>query len=229
MKKRIGLFGGSFDPVTKAHIYVAEQLIEKGILDIVEFVPAYVSYHGKSYCAHPGDRIALLEEAIHESMFPAQLKVCSFEIDNKMETCTYDFVDKYLDYMDDPEVMDKKYGVPPKDVQYYFIAGGDNAKKIPNFKFGEQLIERIPFILVNRGYDRVTSLEWCSKEPHIIVNLENKFAECSSTKIREVIRTMYGYGIPAEFFRDWIDWEVFKYIMDHGLYTESAIMNRNWE
>ena len=219
-KVRIGLFGGSFDSVTKAHIYVAEELIHQGVLDYVEFVPAYVSYHGKSYCAHPRDRIDLLWAAIGESKYHEKLSVNTFEIDNKMKTCTYDFVEKYLETVDND------------DYQYYFIFGGDNAKKIPNFRSGShggKIIDLIPFVVVSRGKDDVSKIEWCSKEPHICVNITDRYHSCSSTNIRKAIRNINEQGLPPEFLRDWICWSVFAYIMEGELYTEIAIMNRNWE
>jgi len=219
-KFRIGLFGGSFDPVTKGHIHIAEQLLEQGVVDIVKFVPAYVSYHGKSYHAHPLDRLEMITGAIDCSKYNESLYVSGFEIDNKMKTCTYDFVEKYLDANHDD------------DIQHYFIVGSDNATKIPNFKSGpngEKLMDIIPMIVVNRGDHNVDDIEWCNKEPHIVVDVGNKYYNCSSTSIREAIGNIDTDGLSAEFLRDWCPWYVFAYIMEAELYTEKSFRNRNWE
>jgi len=209
-KFRVGLFGGSFDPITKGHIYVAEQLLKRGVLDIVKFVPAYVSYHGKSYRAHPRDRISMIQEAINCSSYNEHLFVNSFEIDNEMKTCTYDFVEKFLDANYDD------------DIQHYFIVGADNAKKIPNFKSGtngEQLMNLIPFVVVNRGNMKADNVEWCCNDPHIVVDIGNNYSDSSSTKIRNAIMNIDTDGLPANFLNEWCEWSVFAYIMEAEMYT----------
>lgn len=231
-KYKIALFGGSFDPPTKAHIHVAEQLIEQGIVDDVEFVPAYVSYHGKSYGAHPMDRIELTQHAIEGSRFPANMTVNRFEITNQLETCTYDFVDKFLKMAESDTYCSEVYGLNRDKVEFYFVVGGDNASKVPNFKAGpngERLLDRIPMIVVNRGDKSVDDIEWCKQEPHIVVDIGLKFGDCSSTKIRNCIRNIDEQGLPADFLNQWCDWQVFAYIMEAEMYTEKSYRNRNWK
>ena len=62
--KRIGLFGGSFDPPHQGHLEIAESLIRKDIVDQVYFVPAYVSYHNKKYVASAEQRFDMVWEMI---------------------------------------------------------------------------------------------------------------------------------------------------------------------
>lgn len=42
---RVGLFGGSFNPVHNGHIIAAQQVLEKAVLDQIWFIPAYVAPH----------------------------------------------------------------------------------------------------------------------------------------------------------------------------------------
>lgn len=210
VKNRIGLFGGSFNPPTKAHLYVAEQLIERGIVDEVQFVPAYVSYHHKEYEATPQQRCDMIRLMIDESKFGHVLYVNDFEITNQMQSSTYDFVGRFLETKIDDYT----------DTEYYFIVGGDNAKKVPNFINGEELIKAIPFIVVNRSNVCVEEIEWCSKEPHIVVNLGNDHSGCSSTKIREVVKNFGVKDTPKEFF-NWCSIRVFAYILNSEIYMET--------
>jgi len=213
-KRRIGLFGGSFNPPTKAHMYVAEQLIERGIVDEIEFVPAYVSYHHKEYEATTKQRCDMLDLMIDESKFDPVLYVNKFEIKHQMKSSTFDFVEKFLETkIDDCE-----------DTEYYFIVGGDNAKKVPNFINGEELIKAIPFIVVNRSNESVEEIEWCSKDPHIVVNIGNAHSSCSSTKIREVVKNFGVKGAPKELF-DWCSTLVFAYILNYEIYMEKSDEN----
>lgn len=62
---RIGIFGGSFDPVHYGHLLVAEFALEQLQLDRVLFVPAFVSpFKQQSRPASGKDRLAMLELAI---------------------------------------------------------------------------------------------------------------------------------------------------------------------
>ena len=76
---RIGIFGGSFDPIHYGHLILAERCREQANLDQVCFVPASMSPH-KTGGAHATDRqrIEMLELAIsgHESF-----RVCKTEIE----------------------------------------------------------------------------------------------------------------------------------------------------
>jgi nicotinate (nicotinamide) nucleotide adenylyltransferase len=190
---KIGLFGGSFNPPTKAHLYVAEQLIERGIVDEVQFVPAYTSYHGKTYEATSRERIDMLELIIKTSDYAKYMSVNSFEIMCKMKSSTYDFVVKFLDVVK----LDK-------DTQYYFIVGGDNAHKVP-------------FIVVNRNNEGIETIEWCNTDPHITINIGDVHPFCSSTEIRTAINDMEGNGLPKKFFKC-CELDVFAYILNYELY-----------
>lgn len=61
---RIGVFGGSFDPVHLGHLLVAESCREQAGLDRVVFVPAAVPPHKRDRTLAPaGDRLAMLHLA----------------------------------------------------------------------------------------------------------------------------------------------------------------------
>lgn len=212
--ERIGLFGGSFDPPTLAHVHVAEQLIEKGILDRVLFVPAYVSYHKKNYIATPEQRIEMLKIVCEKSEYP--LGVCTYEIDNKMQTCTYDFVTKFTKWSED---ILEQYEVKI-DEKFHFIVGMDNAKMIPRFKHGDKLMNEIPFVVVNRGGDKPNGDEWFNNEPHQVIDIGNAHNDCSSSKIREIMVKFSGYEfMPPLFFNELCDINVFSYMLDEELYV----------
>lgn len=213
--ERIGLLGGSFDPPTLGHVHVAEQLIEKGVVDKVLFVPSYVSYHNKSYVATPEQRIEMLKLVCDDSDYP--LGICTYEIDNKMQTCTYDFVTKFTKWSED---VLEQYEVKI-DEKFFFIVGMDNGKMIPKFKYGDKLMEEIPFIVVNRGEDKPVGGEWFDNEPHQVVDIGNKYEDCSSSVIREEME-LFGAGMTLEkrFFDNLCSVSVFAYMVDNNLYMD---------
>ena len=219
MKKKIGLFGGSFDPITRAHMYVAEKLIESGTLDEVHFVPAYVSYHGKEYGASANERIDMIDEACENSEYSRDLRINTFEIRNRLNSCTADFLEKVLidkDRTDMREVL--TYDKEAND--YYFIVGGDNAKMIPKFRKtedGVHILDLIPCVIVNRGAPLDKSITWCREEPHIMFDIGDTHADCSSTKIRDLLFRRYDDGLPLKLF-EMCNEEVVGNILSNGLY-----------
>lgn len=82
MKKTIGVFGGSFDPVHFGHINLAMQLFEIHHLDEVLFCPVFCSPFKMNSppIASPQDRLAMLHLALEGI---PQFKVTTLEIDRK--------------------------------------------------------------------------------------------------------------------------------------------------
>ena len=209
---KIGLFGGSFDPPTKAHLAVAEHLIENKIVDQVQFVPAYISYHGKDYVASPEMRVLMLCNMIDESKYSDQIEVCSYEISEEMQSSTYDFCQAYLN-----EPYNKKH-------DFYFICGMDNGVKIPKFGNGQKLMNLLPFIVVGRaGFDssncKLKHRHWFLKKPHQSVHIKrDDLNGVSSTFIRDTLANITYSGLPRTFFNA-CSWNVFKTIIRHDLYV----------
>ena len=76
---RLGIFGGTFDPVHYGHLLLAEQCREQAQLDEVWFLPAHVSPHKQN--ARPASaeaRIEMLQLAIGGH---AAFHVCRLEVD----------------------------------------------------------------------------------------------------------------------------------------------------
>ncbi len=65
MKKKIGLLGGTFDPIHKGHLNLAKELKERHQLDEVWFIPANVNpLKPGRMCESPEDRLAMIKLAI---------------------------------------------------------------------------------------------------------------------------------------------------------------------
>ena len=63
--KRIGILGGTFNPVHNGHLYLAGKALAKLRLDKVIFVPAFLPPHKKIYGRiSASDRIRMLRLAI---------------------------------------------------------------------------------------------------------------------------------------------------------------------
>jgi nicotinate-nucleotide adenylyltransferase len=64
-RTRLAVFGGSFNPVHNGHLFLAGEVIRRGLADEVIFVPAGIPPHKPCDGLLPGAvRLALLEEAV---------------------------------------------------------------------------------------------------------------------------------------------------------------------
>jgi nicotinate-nucleotide adenylyltransferase len=62
--RKIGVFGGTFDPVHEGHIGIADLVLERGIVDRIIFVPALNPPHKNATQASFADRVAMLDRAL---------------------------------------------------------------------------------------------------------------------------------------------------------------------
>src|ERR1700680_4966678 len=62
--RKIGIYGGTFDPIHHAHLILAREARETLALEKIIFVPAAVSPHKEPPCASAETRLSMLRAAI---------------------------------------------------------------------------------------------------------------------------------------------------------------------
>ncbi|MBR2283222.1 MAG: nicotinate (nicotinamide) nucleotide adenylyltransferase [Ruminococcus sp.] len=78
---RIGVYGGSFNPVHNGHIHLAETAAEELSLDRVYLMPSRISPHRSSAeYASAGDRLEMLRLACRGSRYSGILRVSDYEL-----------------------------------------------------------------------------------------------------------------------------------------------------
>lgn len=218
-KRRIGIFGGSFDPPTKGHLHIAEHLLDSDVVDEVMFVPAYKSYHGKTYGATPKQRIDMLVLLCESSKYSktGKLSISDFEIIHKLTGGTYEYVSKFFDSI---ESRDDR-----EDYEFYFIIGMDNAIAITMDIKWRELMDMIPFIVVDRyivTYDDDNA--WFDSEPHQYVHIDDSHKTTSSSEIRRSMKNFEkeNIGFSKSFFH-MCDANVFAYMLNYELYMTEGV------
>ena len=92
-KQKIGIFGGTFNPVHSAHIIIAEHFKEELGLDRVIFIPAHISpfktADQSAVTVESRHRVAMLRLAITDNPF---LELETYEIDKKGISHTIDTI-----------------------------------------------------------------------------------------------------------------------------------------
>ena len=132
---RIGIFGGTFNPVHIAHLYIAEAAREAVELDSVVFVPSSVPPHKEvEYGVSALHRLKMVELAIADnegfSLSDLELKIPGPSYSVKTV-----------------ELMQEKYG---SDAKLFFLTGMDSFLDITNWRAAERLISLCDFVTTFR-------------------------------------------------------------------------------
>ncbi|MGP4041787.1 nicotinate-nucleotide adenylyltransferase [Gracilibacillus sp. D59] len=159
--KRIGLFGGTFDPPHYGHLLMAEQAYQQLALDEVWFIPSYQPPHKAEAKTTAKDRVEMTKAAVHGH--PA-FNVNTIEVEREGKSYTLNTV----------QTLKEQY----PSYQFYFIIGGDMVEFLPKWHQIEELIELITFV----GVDRPGS---SSNTPYPVEQVEMPLMDISSTMIRK--------------------------------------------
>lgn len=191
---KIGIFGGCFNPPHKMHKKISYDLVEKGYLDKVVFVPTGNNY-SKAELLDVDNRIKMINLMINDS------KISVSDVSKNLE-CQYTF-----------EVLDYFQAQYPQDT-IYFICGTDNLKEFETWKKHEYILDKYKLLVVIRDKDNFEEIfcEYSEYKDRIdVVNI--KQSGISSTLIRQCIKE----GKSNE-LKEYLDENVLKYIHSKDLY-----------
>jgi nicotinate-nucleotide adenylyltransferase len=164
---RIGLLGGTFDPIHNGHLAIAEQAYKQLALDKVIFMPASVSPHKvPDRSSDAEDRFRMIELAIKGR---PGFEVSGYEIDKKGISYSVD-------------TLQHLKATHPEETEFFFLLGSDSLAELDTWKDRDRLFKLCKFIVFNR---RGFSPD--SKFPNV-ERLEIEPIDISSTGIRKKIR-----------------------------------------
>jgi len=145
---RIGVFGGSFDPVHSGHLILAEQLREEAGLDRVIFIPTFVSPFKQGVKAACGeDRVRMLERAFEGNPY---FSVSDIELRREGTSYTIDTLEALKEQHPDAELC--------------FIMGTDAFLGIEGWYRSEDLLRDFTFLVgMRKGYDNEALLAFAQK------------------------------------------------------------------
>ncbi len=184
--QRLGLYGGSFDPVHTGHLAVADRAREAFDLSQVWFLPASVPPHklGKRL-AGGRDRVCMLELALADR---AWARVQAMELGRQGPSYTFDTVEQVLRGLSEGSEL-------------FLILGGDNLPGLPRWYRAEELLRLVQPIVLRRdgdGEDPVGALEGAL--PAVLLEklrrgyLDLAPAPGSASQIRGAIEGGAGHG-----------------------------------
>lgn len=200
MAIKIGLLGGSFDPVHLAHVALAEAAWQALELDKVELIPAADPWQRRPLAASAPHRLAMLEIAIRRR---PRLAVNDVEIRRGGKTYTVDTLRQL-----------------PRGPEYYWILGSDQLVNFCSWHDWQE-VSRLAWLAVAQRPGSTlepppalqTHLETLGRRLAI---LPFKPQTISSTQVRERLAT-------GQSTSGMLDAEVAEYIRRHGLYSTADV------
>ncbi len=197
---RIGLLGGTFDPIHNGHLLVGESAQEYLELDSVVFIPAGRPWlKADKQVSNSEHRLAMAELGVegHPSF-----SVSRVEIDRPGPTYTVDTL----------EQMRRELG---PEVELYLVLGMDSLRDLSRWRRPERLFELCTVVGVSRpGYDDIVPTwldEIVDGASESVKLLRGPQSNTSGTEIRE--RASRGEPLGSL-----VPKAVEAYILEHGLY-----------
>lgn len=187
---RIGILGGTFNPIHLGHLVLAEEAKEKLGLDKVIFVPAYIPPHKKDEeIAQAADRSKMVKLATEDN---PSFEVSPFEIDAKTTSYSVETLREFK----------RIYG---EDTKLFFITGADSLGELFSWKELDEIFKLSQFIVANRPGYNVANVP---KEIEVVTITP---LEISSSQIRRKIKENKSirYLVPER---------VREYVVAKGLY-----------
>ena len=200
MKDRIIIFGGTFNPPTRAHLDIATEALYYLDAEKVLFVPVSdlykkddveISYH----------RVNMLNLAIGNFR---RLEIDFTEVDAVKLTYTYETIEKIKSQYQDKEL--------------FLLIGADNLEDFKNWKNQRSIMENCSLLVVNRNN---SSIDEIIESNEILTEFKDKIIEApieeieiSSTEVRNRIASGELEGL-----ENLVDKEVIDYIVENKLYS----------
>jgi nicotinate-nucleotide adenylyltransferase len=188
---KVGIFGGTFDPIHHGHLITAQSVREIRDLDKIIFIPSFISPHKADVnSANPEHRMNMLKLAVEEVDF--------FEVSD------YEIIKEGISYtIDTLKEFKKKYD------ELEFIIGYDNIFKFHTWKNPDEIMKTTKILVLKRK----SSLPPPHEDKYVksALFVETRGIEISATDIREKVKQ----GMPIHYL---VPEKVKEYIYSFNLY-----------
>lgn len=164
--KKVGIFGGSFNPIHTGHIALAKSLCEKAGLDEVWFMVSPMNPFKQAATDLLDDdlRLELVKKALEDE---PQLKACDYEFHLPKPSYTWHTL----------QAMSKDY----PDVAFTLLIGGDNWAAFDKWYHHEDILAHYPIVVYPRQGSDIGEV------PSGVTIMETPLLNISSTEIRHRI------------------------------------------
>lgn len=171
-KKRVGIFGGTFDPIHMGHLIVAETIMDEFHLDKVVFIPAAVPPHKLDKQISPAKHRYMM--TMLATCSNPRFQVSDMEMHRQGPSYSRDTLAQLIE----------EHG---RDTEFYFIVGADSVENLHTWNRIDELLTMCHFIGASRP-GCMPDMEKIAQRFGPLVEkihcLETPELEISSTEIR---------------------------------------------
>jgi nicotinate-nucleotide adenylyltransferase len=169
--RKIGIYGGTFDPIHHGHLILAREARERLDLESIILVPAAVSPFKPAPLASSADRLAMLSAAIADEL---GFTIDPIELTRPAPSYTIDTIESICSRH--------------RDAELFYLVGQDNIKDLPNWHRFNDLQKLVQFVVLDRTGELATHA----------YNLVQRKIDISATEIRNRVasRTSIRYLVP---------------------------------
>ncbi len=203
-KKKVGILGGTFDPIHVAHLILAEQAWQQFKLDTVLIMPSGDPPHKSGREITPANhRVRMLQLAIEDNK---HFKLSNVEVEREGKTYTAETLTGLCKYN--------------SDCSYYFIVGADSLFQIEQWRQPEIIMSHAILLAAVRDNYKLPELEkqmdYLKKKYKAQIDLlHTPNIMISSSLIRERVQN-------GESIRYLVPKDVEKYIYQNKLYAKGV-------
>ncbi len=165
--KKVGIFGGSFNPIHTGHIALAKSLCEKAGLDEVWFMVTPMNPFKKHATDLLDDqlRLEMVEKALIDE---PQLKACDYEFHLPKPSYTWHTL----------QAISQDY----PDIEFTLLIGGDNWAAFDKWYHHDDILAHFPIVVYPRQGSSIGEV------PSGVTIVETPLLNISSTEIRQRIK-----------------------------------------
>ena len=195
---KVGIMGGTFDPIHIGHLILAMEAINYKNLDEVWFIPTgNPNFKQDKNVTDKQKRFEMVKIATQDNK---KFNVCDYEINKNGVTYSWETM-KYLR---------ENY-----DYDFYFIMGEDSLMSVETWENAEDFLKNTKILACIRRQEEMSKLyvkiDDLKSKGYFVEKIPASFIDISSTKIREKVQT-------NQDFRYFVPNQVFEYIMRNKLY-----------
>lgn len=180
---RIGVFGGSFDPLTVGHIAIIRKVIDSDLVDKLLVVPTIVDYHrpGKTRWMEDGMKVSFIKNVLCAcGGFANKVEIDISELNYRQNHCQEVSAERrYFHTVYDLKwTLDNEF----KDVELYTVVGTDSLANFKTWYRWEDVLKVTKLIgILGREDVKPANEELCTD----VLAIDPKYANISASAIRE--------------------------------------------
>lgn len=188
--KRIGIFGGTFDPFTIAHKAIVEKVLDEKLVDEIIILPSVVQYYrcGKTTWLKDTEKYTVIYQMLKS-------RAANFKYANKVHIDMYEYEHFAIS---DTAINNRRYVHSLADIiqryginnEYYTIIGTDSLCNFHTWWNYETILSMSKLIAVDGREGSVLPEETYGAK---IISIDPKYSTISATAIRTKYKNLEDY------------------------------------